>query len=219
MNNILIVEDENRLREIMRIYLKANQYNVFEAFDGMQALEIFHAQPIHLIVLDVMLPKMNGFEICETIRKTSDVPIIFLTALEAEEQHIMAYGLGADDYLTKPVNINILLSKIKRMLDKTQPKDILKLDELVIDLSGRNVYIEEQYIAFAPKEFDLLLLLAKNKGKVLSRELLTNQIWGFDFFGETRVVDNHIRKIRKKLGPLGYLIQTVVSIGYKLEVK
>ncbi len=218
MHNILLVEDEKRIREFLSVYFRANNYTVFEAKDGISGLKMFGECNIDLVVLDVMMPKIDGFEVCRRLRETSDVPIIFLTALEEEQQHLLGYSLGADDYITKPVNINILLAKAKRLLDKVGNNSVIIFSGLKIDRLSRNIYIDDHPVEFAPKEYDLLLLLTENIGQVFSREVLIENIWGGYFEGGTRVIDNHVKKIRKKLGDHSDMIKTVISIGYKFEV-
>jgi DNA-binding response OmpR family regulator len=218
MHSILLIEDENRIREFLSVYFRANNYKVFEAEDGITGLEMFDQHMIDLVILDVMMPKLDGFEVCKRLRHTSDVPIIFLTALEEEEQHLLGYSLGADDYISKPVNINILLAKSKRLLDKRKGHSLIVFDGLKIDQRSRSISIDGNLVEFAPKEYDLLLLLAENVGQVFSRDIIIEGIWGGYFEGGTRVVDNHVKKIRKKLGDYSDMIKTVISIGYKFEV-
>ena len=218
--NILIAEDENRIREFISVYFRAEGFNVFEVDNGKSAVDVFMNNDIDLLVLDVMMPEMDGFEVCKNIRKISAVPIIILTALEEDEQHILGYELGADDYIIKPVNPKILIAKAKRLFSKTKTnKNILNFDYVKIDKDGRCVYVDNKNIYFTPKEFDFLVLLAENKDIALSRDFILNKVWGYDFIGETRVVDNHVKKLRKKLGKHSSYIKTIFSIGYKFEVK
>lgn len=218
MKNILIVEDESRIREFISAYFCNEGYTVFEAENGKIALDIFKNNVIDLIILDIMMPEIDGFEVCKSIRETSEVPIIILTALEEEEQHILGYELGADDYITKPVKVRILLAKANRLLKKTSNNTIM-FDNIEIDTDARSIYIDNRNVYFAPKEYELLVLLAKSNGKALARDYILDKIWGYYFVGETRVVDSHIKKIRKKLGKYSNIIKTVVSVGYKFEVK
>jgi len=219
--NILIIEDESKIREFIGIYLRKEGYKVIEAENGEVGLLKFSKTKIDLIVLDIMMPKLNGFEVCKKIRETSDVPIIILTAIEEEQDHIYGYEIGADDYVTKPFKVKILIAKIKRQLEKNKDvsnKIIYIYDELKIDLDGREVYISDEIIKLAPKEFELLAYLLINKGIALNRNQILEHVWGYDFEGETRVVDNHIKKLRNKFGKYSDLIQTIISIGYKFEV-
>lgn len=218
--NILIAEDEDKMREFISVYFKAEGFNVFEADNGKSAIDVFTNNSIDIIVLDVMMPEMDGFEVCKNIRKISTVPIIILTALEEDEHHILGYELGADDYVIKPVNPKILIVKANRLLSKTKTnKNILDFGNIKIDKDGRCVYIDNKNIYFAPKEFDFLVLLVENKGIALSRDFILNSVWGYNFIGETRVVDNHVKKLRQKLGKYSSFIKTVFSIGYKFEAK
>lgn len=218
--NILVVEDENKISEFISLYLKKEGYKVFEASDGQIALEKFEENEIDLIVLDIMMPRLNGFEVCKKIREKSKVPIIILTAIEEEMDHIKGYELGADDYVTKPFKIKILMAKIKRLLQRINKNDndIFVHDKLKIDFDGREVFIDSKKIKLAPKEFDLLIYLIKNKGIALSRNQILENIWGYDFDGENRVVDNHIKKLRNKLENYSSLIETIIFVGYKFDI-
>lgn len=218
---ILVVEDESRMREFISLYLRNEGYIVIGADNGKVAIEKFGANKIELIVLDIMMPKLDGFQVCEKIREKSKVPIIILTAIEKEMEQVKGYELGADDYVTKPFKIRILIAKIKRLLERLKEendKTIIIYDKLKIDLDGRVVSINERQIKLAPKEFELLEYLVINKDIVVSRNQILEEVWGFDFEGETRVVDNHIRKLRSKLENYGTCIQTIISVGYKFEV-
>lgn len=220
MVSILLVEDEARIREFISLYLKKEDYNVIEAKNGKEALALF-GEYIDLVVLDIMMPIVNGFEVCNEIRKNSSVPIIILTAVESEDDHIKGYELGADDYVTKPFKINILLAKIKRILKKEKDqniRDVFSYENMTFDFSGRELKIDNRNIKIAPKEFELLEYIIRNKGIALSRNQILENVWGYDFEGEDRVVDNHIKKIRSKLGEYSYLLKTVVSVGYKFDI-
>lgn len=220
-NRILVVEDENKMREFISLYLRNEGYDVIEADTGEAAIEKFEIDEIELIVLDIMMPKLDGFQVCERIREKSKVPIIILTAIEKEMEQVRGYGLGADDYVTKPFKIKVLMAKIKRLLERLKEendKRVIIHDELKIDIDGREVWIKDREIKFAPKEFELLEYLVENKGIALSRSQALEHVWGYDFEGETRVVDNHIRKLRSKLEGYAPCIKTVISVGYKFEV-
>lgn len=219
--NILIVEDESKMSEFISLYLRNQGYKPIEASNGEIALKLFEQNNINLVVLDVMMPNLNGFDVCKEIRKTSKVPIIILTAVEDEYSHIKGYELGADDYVTKPFKIKILLAKIKRFIDKSSEDtqtNIFLHGDFKVDFDGRCLYINDQHIKLAPKEFDLLEYFIKNKGIALSRNQILDNVWGYDFQGENRVVDNHVKKLRSKLGEYSELIETVISFGYKFEV-
>ncbi|GAA0177597.1 response regulator transcription factor [Clostridium sediminicola] len=219
--SILVVEDESKMREFISLYIRKEGYKVIEAYNGEVAVEEFKKNKIDLIILDVMMPKLNGFEVCKMIREKSKVPIIILTAIEEEMNHIKGYELGADDYVTKPFKVKILIAKVKRILERISEEinnKVFIYDELKIDLDGREVFVNEKRIKLAPKEFELLKYLLINKGIALSREQILQKVWGYDFEGETRVVDNHIKKLRNKLENYAVYIETVISIGYKFEV-
>lgn len=219
--NILIVEDESKMSEFISLYLRNQGYKPIEASNGEIALKLFEQNNINLVVLDVMMPNLNGFDVCKEIRKTSKVPIIILTAVEDEYSHIKGYELGADDYVTKPFKIKILLAKIKRFIDKSSEDtqtNIFLHGDFKVDFDGRCLYINDQHIKLAPKEFDLLEYFIKNKGIALSRNQILDNVWGYDFQGENRVVDNHVKKLRSKLEEYSELIETVISFGYKFEV-
>jgi len=221
MKNILVVEDENRMREFIALFLRRDGYNVIEAENGMVALEKFEAGDIDLVVLDIMMPIINGFQVCSEIRKKSQVPIIILTAIEEENQQVKGYEIGADDYVTKPFKINILMAKIKRIVGKIDMENENNkevFEGLTIDFEGRSVELDGKSLKLAPKEYELLEYLVRNKNIALSREKILDNVWGYDFLGETRVVDNHIKKLRSKLGTYSKYIATVMSVGYKFEV-
>lgn len=218
-STVLIVEDEQRIREFIALYFKSEGFTVMEAEDGAAAVKYIEANRIDLIVTDIVMPYLNGYELCSRVRKHSDIPIIILTALDNEEQHILGYQHGADDYMTKPVNGKILVAKANRLLERMhQESEIIELDGIRVDKEGRTVWIDQQMIDFSPKEYELFLLLIENKNKVLNRHFILNKVWGFDFMGESRVVDTHVKKIRRKMGAHAKLIKTVISVGYKLEV-
>jgi len=226
---ILIVEDEIKLQEFMSLYIKNAGYSVDIAGDGKTALKLFENNRYDLILLDVMLPKLNGYEVCEKIRNSSQVPIIMLTALESENHHLKGYEQGADDYITKPFKMKILLAKIQRFLVKqgvsstqqtlSETTDLIIFDTLKINLTSRMVYVDDLEIPLAPKEYDLLVYLCKNKDMALSRNQILNAVWGYEFTGTTRVVDNHIKKLRNKLGQASDLVETVISHGYRFRGK
>ncbi|MCT4620093.1 MAG: response regulator transcription factor [Marinisporobacter sp.] len=219
--SILVVEDESKMREFISLYLRKEGYEVIEACDGEKGLEKFNNNKIDLTILDVMMPKLDGFEVCKKIREHSKVPIIILTAIEEERDHIKGYEMGADDYITKPFKAKILIAKIKRLFERLREeidKDVYTYDKLKIDLEGRQVIINGSKVKLAPKEFELLEYLVINKGIALTRNQILENVWGYDFEGETRVVDNHIKKLRSKLENYSRFIETVISVGYKFEV-
>ena len=221
MPAILIVDDEQKMREFVALFLRSSRYTVFEAADGRTALNILSKETIDLIVLDIMLPDISGFDLCSQIRVKSSVPIIFLTALADEEYQMIGYRVEGDDYITKPFNASILLAKIQRILQRCAPlnarSDALAFRGIKLEISSRRVTLDGKPLQLTPKEFDLLLALMQNRGKVLTRTFLLETIWGYSFAGDSRVVDSHIKKLRSKVSPYSSNIKTVISIGYKLE--
>lgn len=221
MPAILIVDDEQKMREFVALFLRSSRYTVFEAADGRTALNILSKETIDLIVLDIMLPDISGFDLCSQIRVKSSVPIIFLTALADEEHQMIGYRVEGDDYITKPFNASILLAKIQRILQRCAPSnarsDTLAFRGIKLEISSRRVTLDGKPLQLTPKEFDLLLALMQNRGKVLTRTFLLETIWGYSFAGDSRVVDSHIKKLRSKVSPYSSNIKTVISIGYKLE--
>ena len=221
MPAILIVDDEQKMREFVALFLRSSRYTVFEAADGRTALNILSKETIDLIVLDIMLPDISGFDLCSQIRVKSSVPIIFLTALADEEYQMISYRVEGDDYITKPFNASILLAKIQRILQRCAPSnarsDTLAFRGIKLEISSRRVTLDGKPLQLTPKEFDLLLALMQNRGKVLTRTFLLETIWGYSFAGDSRVVDSHIKKLRSKVSPYSSNIKTVISIGYKLE--
>lgn len=221
MPAILIVDDEQKMREFVALFLRSSRYTVFEAADGRTALNILSKETIDLIVLDIMLPDISGFDLCSQIRVKSSVPIIFLTALADEEYQMIGYRVEGDDYITKPFNASILLAKIQRILQRCAPPntryDTLTFRGIKLEISSRRVTLDGKPLQLTPKEFDLLLALMQSRGKVLTRTFLLETIWGYSFAGDSRVVDSHIKKLRSKVSPYSSNIKTVISIGYKLE--
>lgn len=220
--NILIAEDEERLRKLIAKYLKIENYKVFEASNGQEAIQIFEEEPIDLVILDVMMPFVDGFSTCRTIRKTSDIPIIMLTARAEEEDKILGFDLGVDDYVTKPFSTRELLARVKALLKrsgKTEAKEEVVIGSLVINTLSRVVEINSEEISLSPKEYDLLIFFIDNPNRALSREQILDRVWGYDFFGDGRTVDTVIKRLRKKLGTEGERIQTVRSVGYRFEVE
>lgn len=217
MYKILIADDEKKIREFMAFFLKKEGYEVIEVDNGQKAVEVAREEEFALIILDIMMPKMNGFEACEVIRTFSTAPIIMITAVEGEEEQVMGYTIGADDYITKPFMIKVLLAKINRILEKNR-KGFQQYGVLKLNTNAREVRIEDKVVDLAPKEYELLLYMLENKNIALSRNQIVDYIWGVDFAGGTRVVDNHIKKIRQKLYPFSKHIKTVMNYGYKLDI-
>lgn len=224
---ILLVEDEGKIREFVKLYLLKEGYEVLEATDGHEALRLFDSAPVHLVILDIMMPGLDGFAVSETMRSISSVPIIMLTALESEDNHVKGYELGADDYVTKPFKIKVLLAKIKRLLtsrealmaEKNLSEDHFIYEGLSVDFDANQVTVSGQVLKLTPKEYGLLTYLIQNRNLVLSRDQILEHVWGYDFEGGTRVVDNHIKKLRRHLGKYSLCIETVVSVGYKFILR
>ena len=220
---ILVVDDERNIVELARMYLEAEGYSVIVARDGKEALAQWRAAKPALMVLDLMLPQVDGWEVCRRVRAESDLPIIMLTARSDDVDKIVGLELGADDYLTKPFNPRELVARVKAVLRRAGPASAkgarpLTLGGLVIDPARREATVNGRPLALRAKEFDLLYALAEHKGVVLSREQLLNLVWGYDFYGETRTVDVHIAHLRHRLADTGITIETVWGVGYKLVV-
>lgn len=223
---ILIVEDEDILREIMKDYLLNEGYNVLEAIDGKEALSIFEEHEVHLIILDIMLPELDGWAVCRRIRKKSNVPIIMLTARVDEDDTLLGFELGADDYVTKPYSPPILLARAKRLIESrysstvnVSTADTLTSSGIHVHFPSRTVTVDGEDISMTHTEFEILTYFMQNQGIVISREQLINKIWGYEFAGDDRTVNSHIRNLRHKLGQKATCIVTVVRAGYKFEGK
>ena len=216
---ILIVEDEKKIRELLKIYFLRENYIVSEAENGKIALEKMKEEIFDIVLLDIYMPELDGFDTCREIRKTSNIPVVILTALSDDESQLLAYETGADDFIMKPFKKDILLAKIRRIAERINGnQNIYKFGGLEIDKDSYRVIVDSEEKKFAPKEFEILLYLVENKGMIKSRDDILIHIWGYDSDVFDRVVDNHIKKIRKKLGNYSENIKTVVSIGYKFEV-
>lgn len=220
-STILVVDDEMRMRKLVGDYLKKLGYRVLEAADGRQALEVFQREHPDLIILDVMMPEYDGWAVCREIRKSSQVPIIMLTARGEEEDELFGFDLGADEYISKPFSLKILGARLQALLRRLENQELnsRNYEGLEIDEPGRNVFVNGERVELTPKEFDLLLYLADHAGKALTRDQILNAVWSYDYFGDTRTVDTHIKRLRLKLGEKSELIQTVRGVGYRFEVK
>lgn len=220
---IMIVEDEQILREIIKDYLLEEGYEVLEADDGKKALALFQEHELDLIILDIMLPELDGWSVCKRIRKVSNVPIIMLTARSDEDDTLMGFELGADDYVTKPYSPAILLARAKRLLESRQTRDqeddALSSNGISIHFPSRTVTVDGINCSLTHTEFEILAYLMKNKGIIITREQLITKIWGYDFVGDDRTVNSHIRNLRSKLGEHAQHIATIVRSGYKFEEK
>ncbi|GGB52100.1 response regulator [Virgibacillus dakarensis] len=223
---ILIVEDEDILREIVKDYLLNAEYEVLEAADGNEALAIFEEQEVHLIILDIMLPELDGWSVCRRIRKSSDVPIIMLTARADEDDTLLGFELGADDYVTKPYSPPILLARVKRLMDsryshadKLSNQDTLISNGIQVYFPSRTVTVDGESISLTHTEFEILTYLMQNQGIIITREQLITKIWGYEFVGDDRTINSHIRNLRHKLANKANSIVTVIRAGYKFEAK
>ncbi|GAA4653257.1 response regulator transcription factor [Anaerocolumna aminovalerica] len=220
MNKILVVEDEDILREVIVDYLMEDGYQVLEAADGEKAFELFQTNSVDLVILDIVLPKIDGWSVCRRIRKSSGIPIIILTARSDEDDSLLGYELGADDYLIKPYSPRVLMAKVKRFLEKyssTVEEIHLSACGIVINIGSRLVSVDGITINLTHTEFEILLYLMQNKGIVITREQLISKIWGYDFYGDEKTVNSHIRNLRAKLGNKGSCIVTVIRSGYRFE--
>lgn len=223
---ILIVEDEDILREIVKDYLLNEGYEVLEAIDGNEALAIFEEHEIHLIILDIMLPELDGWSVCRRIRKSSNVPLIMLTARADEDDTLLGFELGADDYVTKPYSPPILMARVKRLMesryshaDKLVNEDTLISNGIHVHFPSRTVTVDGENIGLTHTEFEILTYLMQNLGIIITREQLIIKIWGYEFAGDVRTVNSHIRNLRYKLGHKANCIVTVIRAGYKFEDK
>ena len=219
---ILIVEDEAKLREVLCDYFRSKGEVPSQAEDGVRALELLEEREYDAVLLDIMMPGLDGRAVCRAVRRDSDVPIIFLTALSDEEDKLLGYELGADDYVTKPFTMSVLYAKtmalIKRSRGSVLRGDRLEAGGLALELSAQRVFADGKEISLTPKEYALLRCLMQNKNMVMSREQLLVKCWGYDYEGESRAVDTHIKRLREKLGEQARCIKTVIKSGYKLEV-
>ncbi|AEF95242.1 two component transcriptional regulator, winged helix family [Desulfotomaculum nigrificans CO-1-SRB] len=223
---VLVVDDEEKIRQVIGIYLTNEGYRVEEAVDGEEALRKFRAESWDLIILDVMMPKMDGIAVCQEIRRVSKVPIIMLTAKNEEVDRILGLEFGADDYMGKPFSPRELVARIKAVMrragtESKKEEHILKFPGMRIDLISREIQVKEKPVTLTPKEFELLALLAKTAGRSYSREQLLEEVWGFDYYGDVRTVDTHVNRLRDKLRAAGApnFIKTVWGVGYKFEVE
>lgn len=218
---ILVVDDESRMRKLVRDFLVKRNYDVVEAEDGSQALDIFYEQKdIALIILDVMMPKIDGWQVCREIRQYSKVPIIMLTAKSDERDELQGFQLGVDEYISKPFSPKILVARVEAILRRTNQlgnEEKLESGGIVIDKIAHSVTIDGTLIDLSYKEFELLSYFLENKGIALSREKILNNVWNYDYFGDARTIDTHVKKLRSKMGKKGDLIKTIWGMGYKFE--
>lgn len=220
--NLLIVEDDKGIRNLLSMYFKKEKFNIYEAGDGEEALEVFKAHEIDLVILDIMIPYIDGFKVCQHIRSNSNVPIIMLTARTEEQDILLGFEAGTDEYVTKPFSPKILVAKAKAILKRSEisldkANDEFSIDGFKVDFSSGKLILNNVEIVLTHKEFELLKLLVKNKGSILSKEQILDKVWGYDYFGDPRTVDTHIRRLREKLGEKSTLIVTLRGRGYKFN--
>ena len=219
---ILVVDDESRMRKLVKDFLVRKDYTVLEAANGEEAVDIFvENKDIALIILDVMMPKMDGWQVCREIRKTSKVPIIMLTAKADERDELLGFELGVDEYITKPFSPKILVARVEAILRRTSSvmdNNIVDLGDIRMDRNAHEVFVDNQPIDLSYKEFELLSYFIDNQGIALSRERILNNVWNYDYFGDARTIDTHVKKLRNKMGEQGKYIKTIWGMGYKFEV-
>ncbi|MDD7308366.1 MAG: response regulator transcription factor [Eubacteriales bacterium] len=223
MPKILIVDDEQKIREVIREYSEFNGYEVEEAADGMEAVSLCRLNDYDLIIMDIMMPKLDGYSACKEIKKTKNIPVIMLSARGEEYDKLFGFELGIDDYVVKPFSPKELMARVNAVLARSSAKqeeqpEILKFDGLEINIPARTVSVDGKKVELTPKEYELLFYLVENKNIALSRNKLLSDIWGYDFFGDDRTIDTHIKNLRNNLGPYRDYIVTLRGVGYKFEV-
>lgn len=220
---VLVVDDESRMRKLVKDFLTREGYAVLEAGDGMEAMDIFYEdKEIALVILDVMMPKMDGWQVCREIRETSKVPIIMLTARSEERDELQGFDLGVDEYISKPFSPKILVARVEAILRRTQGNgntDEISAGGIVVDKAAHTVMSDGSPVDLSFKEFELLTYFIENQGIALSREKILNNVWNYDYFGDARTIDTHVKKLRSKLGDKGEYIKTIWGMGYKFEVE
>lgn len=219
---ILVVDDESRMRKLVKDFLQREGYSVLEAGDGMEAMDIFYEQKIDLVILDVMMPRMDGWQTCREIRRDSTVPIIMLTARSEERDELQGFELGVDEYISKPFSPKILVARVEAILRRTQGSgnaDEISAGGIVVDKAAHTVMSDGSPVDLSFKEFELLTYFMENQGIALSREKILNNVWNYDYFGDARTIDTHVKKLRSKLGDKGEYIKTIWGMGYKFEVE
>lgn len=220
---ILVVDDESRMRKLVRDFLSREGYTVLEAADGVEAMDIFYEdKDIALIILDVMMPRMDGWQVCREIRESSKVPVIMLTARSEERDELQGFELGVDEYISKPFSPKILVARVNAILRRTlgtDDGDVISAGGIVIDKAAHIVKIDGKSVDLSYKEFELLAYFIENQGIALSREKILNNVWNYDYFGDARTIDTHVKKLRSKLGEKGEYIRTIWGMGYKFEVE
>ncbi len=219
---ILVVDDESRMRKLVKDFLQREGYSVLEAGDGMEAMDIFYDQKIDLVILDVMMPRMDGWQTCREIRRDSTVPIIMLTARSEERDELQGFELGVDEYISKPFSPKILVARVGALLKRiygTDAEEKMEAGGIELDKAAHQVQVDGKSIDLSYKEFELLTYFLENQGIALSREKILNNVWNYDYFGDARTIDTHVKKLRNKLGDKGNYIKTIWGMGYKFEVE
>ena len=219
---ILVVDDESRMRKLVKDFLQREGYSVLEARDGMEAMDIFYEQKIDLVILDVMMPRMDGWQTCREIRRDSTVPIIMLTARSEERDELQGFELGVDEYISKPFSPKILVARVGALLKRiygTDAEEKMEAGGIELDKAAHQVQVDGKSIDLSYKEFELLTYFLENQGIALSREKILNNVWNYDYFGDARTIDTHVKKLRNKLGDKGNYIKTIWGMGYKFEVE
>ena len=218
---ILVVDDESRMRKLVKDFLVRSNYDVIEAENGEQALDIFfQTKSIALIILDIMMPKLDGWQVCREIRRYSNVPIIMLTAKGDEKDELLGFDLGVDEYISKPFSPKILVARVEAVLRRTAGVDdeVIEIGGITLDKAAHQLKIDNEPIDLSYKEFELLTYFVMNNGVALSREKILNNVWNYDYFGDARTIDTHVKKLRSKMGDKGSYIKTIWGLGYKFEV-
>ena len=220
---ILVVDDESRMRKLVKDFLTKSNFEVLEAEDGSMALDLFfEIKDIALVILDIMMPKMDGWQVCREIRAYSKVPVIMLTAKGDERDELQGFQLGVDEYITKPFSPKILVARVEAILRRTNPdvsESYIEMGGIAVDKAAHVVKIEGVAIELSYKEFELLTYFMENRGIALSREKILNSVWNYDYFGDARTIDTHVKKLRSKMGNKGELIKTIWGMGYKFEIE
>ena len=218
---ILVVDDEQRMRKLVRDFLVKKGFQVLEASNGEEAIDVFFSEKnIELVILDVMMPKMDGWAVCREIRQYSQVPIVMLTAKSGEKDELLGFALGVDEYISKPFSPKVLVARVEAILRRTgaATEDILEIGGITLDKSAHEVTIDGNKLELSFKEFELLTYFIDNKGIALSREKILNNVWNYDYYGDARTIDTHVKKLRNKMGDKGNYIKTIWGMGYKFEV-
>lgn len=221
MINILVADDDERILRLISDFLKVENYQVYTAQNGEEALNIFKRENISLLILDIMMPIKNGWEVCKSVREISHTPILILTAKDSDSDELFGFDLGADEYISKPFNPKLLVARVKNLLKRAEvdkDENIISYEGLILNRESHNLSIEDKIVELTPKEYELIELFLKSIDKVYERNQLLDLIWGYDYYGDPRTVDTHIRRLRKKLDNKSYLLKTIRGYGYKFGV-